>query len=108
MTSQEEQSYTVHNLQLATLQTNTAPEPPHASGHYRGLSFQGGRYFRDLFYYDSLTLVCGENILFPVVNIRSEMCISFKPATVRGKVEISLLYFVAIFIFPILNTTTSS
>ena len=108
MTSQEEERYTVHNLQIATLQTDTAPEPPHASGHYMGLSFQDGRYFKHLFYYESLTLACGENILFPVVNIRSEMCISFKPATVRGKVEISLLYFVAIFIFRIFSTTISS
>ena len=109
MTSQEEERCSVRNLQLATLQTVPAPEPPHASCHYMGLSFQGGWYFRNLFYYDSLTLVCGENILFPVVSISSEMYISFIPAAVRGwNAEISLLYYAAIFIFRIFNNTISS
>ena len=37
------------------------------------------------------------------------MCISFKLATVRGgKVEISLIYYAAIFIFRIFNSTISS
>jgi len=109
MTWQEDERCTVHKLQLATLQNDTAPQPPQASCHYMGFSFQGGRYFRWSFYYYSLTLVCGENMLFPVVYIRSEMRISFKLSTVRGgKVEISSLYYVTIFIFLIFNTTISS
>jgi hypothetical protein len=39
-------------------------------------------------------LACGENILIQVVNIRSEMCIFFKPAALReGNVAISLLHY---------------
>jgi hypothetical protein len=107
MTSQEEERYTVHNLNLR-LSRLTRLQNRLTLLITIWVFFQGGRYFRHLFYYNSLTLVRGENILLPVVNIRSEMCISFKLATVRGKVGISLLYYVAIFIFHILNTAISS
>jgi hypothetical protein len=53
------------------------------------------RYISDFCSTTTLMLACGENMLIQVVNIRSEMCISFKPAALRGggNVAISLLHY---------------